>query len=653
MEKKNNFIYWSIFFIVIFIAIYVRLVGLGKWGILSSDEYYIAQTGRNILKYGLPKFDTGGFYTRGILYEYLSIIFIYLGGKDIFVYRFISVLFNIISVPALYLLIKKISNRSVALSAVILFLFSMIEIEYSRLARFYTTFQAFFLWYIYFLYEVIINNKQTLKKWMYLLSFLSVFVYEGAIFIVTLNFLFLLYHKEKIKPKDVIITIALFVFTFIYLKIDFRNLGVVNYLPSDMSIKTGSKSSLTFPNILLLTIKGFSFWWILLGGVFSFSLLTLKKIGTTDVIFKIVLFLIVIFSFLNQFGLVFYTIILFVLSPFFKKNYLDKNLLQKIFLIITLNFGFWLIYSFFTKNWYKLFPNLNSFSIKKVLWIFFNYPDIYQSLLLPWLQPLPIQTVLTLFILFVILLLVIYGNKILKNNSDGVSFILTIIILMSLGVSIVRTPYYYSRYSFFIHPLVLSLIPLALFCVINLLKIKFPKYILLFVLIIYVFASEDYSFHHISHIDSKKVVFKEGFNKKRTGMYYFREDYKTVGETINKYSSKDDIIVTLLTPADYYLDKLDYCYRNFNDKEFTGRSRENGKKEIWTNSNLIYKKDSLYNILKIRKKTVWLITFSNKRYYASKLNRDLNKEFQKYLFYTNLNNTINVYKLSPNIKSKI
>lgn len=154
-------------------GIFVRLNGFDSFGFSSSDEYYIIKSVKNILQRGLPEFETGGYYVRGILYQYLSAGLLLIGVKDVAALRIITILFNILSVPALYLIAKRIINPTAALIVCFLFIFSVWEIEYSRVARFYTPFQAIFLWYVYFLMKVILDKEYKSYKWLYLLSILS------------------------------------------------------------------------------------------------------------------------------------------------------------------------------------------------------------------------------------------------------------------------------------------------------------------------------------------------------------------------------------------------------------------------------------------------------------------------------------------------
>ena len=101
-DRIDIIAFWAM--VVIAIAgICFRLKGLGKWS-FTNDEYYLAQSVRYILDTGLPKFPCSGYYTRGLLYQYLMVPFIALGFKPELAFRLVPVMAHIIALPGLYIL---------------------------------------------------------------------------------------------------------------------------------------------------------------------------------------------------------------------------------------------------------------------------------------------------------------------------------------------------------------------------------------------------------------------------------------------------------------------------------------------------------------------------------------------------------------------
>ena len=91
---------YAIMLLALIGGVYFRLKGLGKPP-FAIDEYYIATSVQNILKHGLPQFECGGYYVRGLLLQYLAVPFFKYGSNDEFFFRLITVFFNLLTVPAL------------------------------------------------------------------------------------------------------------------------------------------------------------------------------------------------------------------------------------------------------------------------------------------------------------------------------------------------------------------------------------------------------------------------------------------------------------------------------------------------------------------------------------------------------------------------
>lgn len=219
--KNSNFIYWSVIFVAVIIGTIIRLKGLGKWS-LALDEYYIVKSAENILKYGLPQFPQGGYYDRGILLQYFISILLTLGIKAELAARILPVLANLITIPPTYLIAKRIGNKYIALVTVVIFSFSIWEIEFARFARMYTMFQAVFMWYIYLALIDYENKNFKNYKWLLFLSGLSIFIYEGSLFLAVFNFIpFLL--VRKVQLKYLISSTLLFIVSFILNRFNFRN----------------------------------------------------------------------------------------------------------------------------------------------------------------------------------------------------------------------------------------------------------------------------------------------------------------------------------------------------------------------------------------------------------------------------------------------
>ncbi len=65
------------------IGVYSRFSGLGVWP-LTTDEYFIVRSVDNILQHGIPEFNCGGYYMRGLTLQYLIASLLALGTQPEF-----------------------------------------------------------------------------------------------------------------------------------------------------------------------------------------------------------------------------------------------------------------------------------------------------------------------------------------------------------------------------------------------------------------------------------------------------------------------------------------------------------------------------------------------------------------------------------------
>ena len=119
-------------------------------------------------------------------------------------------------------------------------------------------------------------------------------------------------------------------------------------------------------------------------------------------------------------------------------------------------------------------------------------------------------------------------------------------------------------------------------------------------IIIILFVSEDFNLNHLFNIDTKRVNYRINYTYTQKDYYYPRWDTRTPAERINNDASPQDIIITNEQVNDFYLKRLDYVYKDYRGK-IIGVSADHGKKEIWTNANLLYDDQQLIYLLNIIK----------------------------------------------------
>lgn len=647
-DNSAFFFYQALLVVIVGIGIYVRFKGLGKWP-LAVDEYYIAKSVENILEYGVPKFPCGGYYVRGILYQYLAAPFIYFFSNDEFWLRIIPVLSNILAIPPLYLLGKRLFGKTAACLSVVFFALSIWEIEFARFARMYAPFQAIFLWYLVFFYRVFVDKNQDSWKWLYIFSFVSIFLYEGSIFLLLFNFIPLVLNYKREDRNNLIFSAGIFICGYIFLSIDFRHLGVAQYLSPAISLPSGSNNGIILlPNILLTFIPHGTVWTFLLllpAFLTIICFYKLIKYGYLSNCLKLSLCAIMGMSFFNMFGLIIMFSMVCYLFGIIQLDVSNKKIFRLCCFVVLFNFIFWFVFGLTTEEWHHVFKDIDGNSIKKLLVILFKYPDIFEQVVYPWLRAIPQVAIVSAIVICFGLLRAL---KKPGNNKDQLVMVALILVcFMFLGV--LTTPYHNTRYSFFIYPAILLLVAGSITRMATIIpkNYNYQHLLIVFFGVIYMGSVEDFGMYHLKEIDSKEINFRLNYDLFRAVHYYPRQENKTPAQTINHNSKNGDIIVSTDTSVDYYLNRLDYSYVSINSRELRVVVGCDGTKQIWTNAKLIYEEEALFKLLDNSSVTVWLITRSMAAKYKNDTEKKINSRYKNYLFGESLDGSINVYKIQP------
>src|SRR5580658_10757305 len=88
-------------------GLYGRFKGIGTWP-LGVDEFYISRSIDNVLNSGLPRFACGGYYNRGVLYQYAVAGIRLLGVGPELAGRLVAAVCSMAVLPAVYLLARRV-----------------------------------------------------------------------------------------------------------------------------------------------------------------------------------------------------------------------------------------------------------------------------------------------------------------------------------------------------------------------------------------------------------------------------------------------------------------------------------------------------------------------------------------------------------------
>lgn len=600
--------------IAVLLGIYFRFKGLTVWP-LAADEFYLTRSVQQILECGLPRFDCdGSFYNRGILQQYISAFLQWMGFSEVFSMRIVPAVCSLGVLPAAYHLSRKAADSvPVACITVVILSLSLWEIELSRYARMYIPFQLLFVWYLVFLCKYTLHKDLSSKWLMYFLSILSVFLWEGGIFVLLLNFSPLLFHREKLNPLHCLVSGILLLAGYFYLKIEFRFINGINPYPADIETPISSINTLALPKLLILSASQNVYWLMAALAVavcsiyWCWRLFTKHSFGLWQCSGFSAL---VALSWLNQLGAMFALAALMLIAGWFSIDDIKREVLLKGIIIIVLNFAFWLVYALSSSVWVRQlgFSDNPNPIIKTFLKIIIKFPNILDKVIYTYWVAVPIQTCLFGLTAISVALFSIFEKE---NRNENFSVLLSTFIIGYLLVGLVNTTYTSTRYSFFLYPLLIIVITAGVQQMLkHILKKRFSSLVYLSTVTLVFAISEDFNMDHLLNIDSKRAHYRLDYfadNHKLAQHFMLRLDYKSPSEYINSHANEDDIIVSTAEEAYLHLHRLNYSYVPFFYTEFRVVSCSGGTKHRWTNKPLIYSEGSLKQLIENAESDVWII----------------------------------------------
>lgn len=600
---------------------FLRFWKLGQWP-LAEDEYYLVQSVHNILESGLPRFECGGFYPRGLLQQYLTALLTKLGLDSEFGVRVPSVIANLAAIPAVYILGRRLGGWVVACTAAALFCLSVWEIEFARFGRMYSPFQTLFLWHVVLLVQATIDGRKAARLGMYILSGISLFVYEGAIFLIVLNVLPFMVLKTRPKVVDVVSILILLAAAVTLTVTPFRHIGLeVSQLPPDVPL-TAVDRGLSLPVRLPMTLIA----PLLRGGawlLWSLLPLTLVCVALTRVwrspslplrvrvTWTVLLALSVMHLFGFVLGLALFAELIGWLRP--ERGERAPGVpWQIVVAAVVVCAAFWGGFALATNAWVEVLPEAEANVWTGIGGLLLKYPDAYWALLVPWSGAIPILTGLLLGLLAVGLVPVLLQPL---AQTAANRLIYATVIASVMMVSVIHQRVLTTRYSFFLYPLLLLLACAALWFVAQALLRRPVAQAAAFcgLVAVVVVLVEDFSFYHLRHLSQPDVNFRMMYQPVRQRHYYHRYDYRSAAEYVNSRAERQDLVISLIPVVDYYLDRLDYRFVGVDEEDFPILSACGGTREIWSRARMIYRvEDLIERIGSSPGSSIWIIALSER-----------------------------------------
>lgn len=217
MPKKPITVFLLIFFIAV--GLFLRL----RWwpdclsfgfeqanDAISSSNIYLQ---KNLTLLG-PMTEVEGIFHSPIYYYIIGLIYFLFGKNPAWVSLFI-ILENLTCIPLIYFVGEKIFNKKVGLISAAIFAISYEVISYSLWIANASLALPLIILTLYFFYRSFKENQKYLPLAFFIFSLAVCFELVVFINIFSLATLYFIYHREKIRPKNFLLSITAFVIPLI------------------------------------------------------------------------------------------------------------------------------------------------------------------------------------------------------------------------------------------------------------------------------------------------------------------------------------------------------------------------------------------------------------------------------------------------------
>jgi hypothetical protein len=577
-------------------GLYGRFVGLGVWA-FGVDEFYISRSIDNILRTGLPRFLCGGFYTRGLTYQYVVALVRQFSLSPESAGRVVSAVWSLIGLPAAYVIGRRLGGRTLGLVMVIILSVSVWEIEMARFARMYAPYQSIFLWYLVFFLRYTVDRDRSALMPMVLLSILGVFTWEGGAILGVANLLppLLNHDRGRLRRSDFKLIVGLLILlgVLVAANTDLRG-SATEPAPSNEGFAPQDPGVPLSLGIQVYTAHmGWMVPFVILQ--LALSIRTLPWIWTLRErwLAAVGLCVALISALLHQFALCGASVAVLLLTRLVAADEFSGRGARAYLLQLVACCAFWPAFAVVTGAW----PHAaSSGAVTTHHWLglvehLSGFPRVFDEILRPWGRTLPVLTIGVSLLGAALTVLVIFRRL---NHSAVIRALMTLLLVSMLAVGAREPGRIETRYTFFLYPLVMALGLSGIMVLVELrlaasqaaLAIGAALGLLFFGL------SEDFQPEHIAHIASWQVNFRVGMTPLQATHFYPRADYRLAGMWLAQNARPgDDVIIGIPSIDEYY--RANFFFLQSDDERYEDYACRGGTLERWTNLPLLYGSDAL------------------------------------------------------------
>jgi dolichyl-phosphate-mannose-protein mannosyltransferase len=582
-------------------GLYGRFKGLGTWP-LGVDEFYITRSIDNILRTGSPEFSCGGYYIRGLVYQYLVAGVRLTGLTPEFAGRFVAAICSAATLPAAYLLGKRIMGPVTGWLTVIILSVSIWEIEMARFARMYAPFQAVFVWYLVFCLRYSIDKERGALGWMIALSLLGVLTWEGGVLLGVANIVAVLLAHEhgRLKPAECKRLAAL------VLLLGLLYVAGTNDLRGGAEVADAQAAAASGPanQAVHLVATGvaalrqhlaWSCGWLLMFGLACLSLPWIWSLRRRSLA-ALSLCAALAAAAAHLFTLAAGIIALSLLTQLIAPRELTERRARYFQMSLASYFVFWLAFY----HWSGVAASEpmvgGGAAMPPLVQHLFGFPDVYDAMVRPWGRTVPLLSIVLGFAL-----IFMFGQSLAKrgDHPGPIAVLLTLILVMVLIIGVTPTGRIETRYTFFLYPVFIILAVAA--STIAMQRLKFLRGASLVssaaIPLLCFGATEDFQPRHLIAVDSAEVNFRVGMSASRAAHYYPRNDMRAVGEWLAAQVRPGDVVITGIPNLDEYYNGFDYFFLDAADNRYDAYVCRDHRTERWTNHPLLTTEAALQPIV--------------------------------------------------------
>lgn len=589
---------WTLLLLLVAVAmlagLYGRFKGIGTWP-LGVDEFYSARSIDQILLTGWPRFLCGGYYTRGLIFQYVVAGVRWCGLSSEFAGRFVTGICSLAVLPAAYRIGSRTQGPLIGWLVVIILALSVWEIEMARFIRMYAPFQAVFSWYLVFYLRYTVDKSPAAMRWMIVLSVIGVFTWEGGVILGLANLFAIVqaHERGRLRAAEWRRLAGMFLLLLALLFLATRDLRRAGGLEI-AAVEGGPKSHFQFVVAWLEAVRRHPRWalgFLLPLGIAAGALRWIWS-RRREWLTAGGLCAALVSAAAHQFTLTAGVLALMLLMRLIDWRELSARSARWFLLALLAFFVFWLAFAQFSDHRLAdaAVRGASGAALPAALQYLFGFPNVYDDIVRPWGRTVP---VLSLELFVAIGYLFWKAVAVPWKKDDPIAVLLGLLIMMLLAVGAMPTDRIETRYTFFLYPLAIVLAVSAPAILAQGRRVsRYAPFLALAPLLCFG-ATEDFQPWHIKNVDSAQVNFRIGMPTARAEHYYSRSDMGGVARWLAANVRPGDIVITGIPNLDPYYHAFDYFYLNEGDRRNEAYICADGRTERWTNHPVVHRASEL------------------------------------------------------------